>query len=109
MKQRYFIRFSYDGTNYHGWQYQPNAISVQEVMTTIMQRIFGPEMDLTAAGRTDAGVHARAHVSHANVPFLIPPEKLPLAMNTLLPADVSVLKAVVVTEDFHARFSSMGK
>ena len=99
----------YDGTDFSGFQRQNNGRSVQQVLEKALSKLYGRPVSIYGCSRTDAGVHARAHVSHADVPFLIPPEKLPLAMNTLLPADVSVLKAVVVTEDFHARFSSMGK
>jgi tRNA pseudouridine38-40 synthase len=99
----------YDGTDFSGFQRQNNGRSVQQVLEKALGTLYGRPVSVYGCSRTDAGVHARAHVSHADVPFLIPPEKLPLAMNTLLPADVSVLKASVVTGDFHARFSSQGK
>jgi tRNA pseudouridine38-40 synthase len=61
---RYFIQFSYNGTHYHGWQIQPNAISVQEILTQGMQTIVNPTIELTGAGRTDAGVHAKQMFAH---------------------------------------------
>jgi len=110
MKQRYFIRFSYDGTNYHGWQYQPNAISVQEVMTTIMQRIFGPEMDLTAAGRTDAGVHAKTMYAHFDtekpVMDLVAMAK---KLDLMMPPDISISEVIPVRPDAHARFDATSR
>ena len=62
--QRYFIKFSYDGTNYHGWQIQPNGISVQEVLEKALSTLLRTKMSVTGAGRTDAGVHARLMVAH---------------------------------------------
>ncbi len=106
---RMAILTEYDGTDFSGFQRQNNGRSVQQVLEKALGTLYGRPVSIYGCSRTDAGVHARAHVSHADVPFLIPPEKLPLAMNTLLPEDVSVLEAAVVTGDFHARFSSQGK
>ena len=68
---RYFIKFSYKGTNYHGWQIQPNDISVQSVLTDAMSLVFRFQVELTGAGRTDAGVHAVNMIAHFDLPFEI--------------------------------------
>lgn len=105
------IKFTiaYDGTGYHGWQIQPNAVTVQETLQKAMQEIFKTQITLYGCSRTDAGVHAENFVCHADLPDLIPEEKIPLALNALLPEDISVLKAEKVSSDFHARFSCKGK
>ena len=64
---RYFVYLSYDGTNYHGWQRQPNATSVQEQMEDVLQTVLRHKVNLVAAGRTDTGVHARLMVAHFDV------------------------------------------
>ena len=61
---RFFLEFSYSGTNYHGWQRQPNAISVQEVIEDSLKTILRNSVDITAAGRTDTGVHAKQMFAH---------------------------------------------
>jgi len=110
MKQRYFIRFSYDGGNYHGWQYQPNDISVQEVMTGKLQHLFGPEVTLTAAGRTDAGVHARTMYAHFDtekpVEDLV---ALTKKMDLMMPPDIMVHDVMPVRPDAHARFDATSR
>lgn len=110
MYQRFFIRFSYDGTAYHGWQYQPNAISVQEVMTFLMRRILGPELVLTAAGRTDAGVHAKNMYAHFETDRPIP-DVLAFAkkLDLMMPNDICVHEVVPVHPDAHARFDATSR
>lgn len=99
----------FDGTDFVGFQRQNNGRSVQQALEKALTKLYGCPILIYGCSRTDAGVHARAHVSHADVPFMIPSEKLPLAMNSLLPDDVCVLAAKLVPEEFHARFSSKGK
>ena len=65
---RYFVRFSYDGTSFHGSQRQPNGVTVQETMEQALTMIFREELSLTFAGRTDAGVHAREMYAHFDLP-----------------------------------------
>jgi len=103
------ILTEYDGTDFVGFQRQNNGRSVQQVLEEALTALYGRPVLICGCSRTDSGVHARGHVSHADVPFLIPPEKLPLAMNAILPTDVCVLSASLVTESFHARFGSLGK
>ena len=67
MKQRYFIEIAYNGKQYHGWQVQPNAISVQEVLSDCLSKILRSEIQLVGAGRTDAGVHAKQMFAHFDV------------------------------------------
>jgi tRNA pseudouridine38-40 synthase len=107
MSQRYFIRFSYDGTNYHGWQIQPNGLSVQEVMTKELQKLFGPELSLLAAGRTDTGVHARMMYAHFDLPEPVADvEALAKKLDMMMPADISVQEVIPVRFDAHARYDA---
>lgn len=106
---RMAVMVEYDGTEFVGFQRQNNGRSVQQALEAAFTELYRRPVSVYGCSRTDAGVHARAHVSHADVPFLIPPAKLPLALNTLLPEDVSVRAAAIVPEDFHARFRSQGK
>ncbi|MCK9310892.1 MAG: tRNA pseudouridine(38-40) synthase TruA [Bacteroidales bacterium] len=110
MIQRYFIRFAYDGTNYHGWQLQPNAVSVQEVMTEIMQHLFGPHFMLTAAGRTDAGVHARMMYAHFDTEKkIIDVEILAKKLDLMMPSDIKIFEVIPVRPDAHARFDATSR
>ena len=88
--QRYFITLSYDGTAYHGWQIQPNGISVQEVLEYSLSTILRETIAVTGAGRTDAGVHARMMVAHFDTEKAFDCEQLVYKVNRLLPRDVSV-------------------
>lgn len=102
---RYFVEFSYKGTNYHGWQNQPNAITVQEVLEKCMSTILSSEISLTGAGRTDAGVHAEqmfAHFDHENELE----KNIIFRLNSLLPEDIAVRHIFEVKEESHARFDA---
>ncbi|MFM2293221.1 MAG: hypothetical protein RIS29_3034 [Bacteroidota bacterium] len=110
MKKRYFIYFSYKGTAYHGWQIQPNGISVQEVLAKAISTILRRETEITGAGRTDTGVHARLMVAHFDVEDGIPGNMdLASKLNSLLPNDIAVYKIVEVREDAHARFDAISR
>lgn len=110
MKRRYFIYFSYKGTAYHGWQIQPNGISVQSVLTEAMSRILRTEIGLLGAGRTDAGVHAQLMVAHFDLETLLPGDfDLVAKLNSLLPKDIAVYKIVAVKPDAHARFDAISR
>ncbi len=104
--QRYFIYFSYDGANYHGWQIQPNGISVQEKLQTSLSLLLRTPLEVVGAGRTDAGVHARMMVAHFDCDASLDCGKLAYKLNKILPADISVEKVVPVESDMHARFSA---
>jgi tRNA pseudouridine38-40 synthase len=108
-KYRIALLVEYDGTDFSGFQIQKNGRSVQQSLEEALFALFGEPCRIYGCSRTDAGVHARGHISHVDVPFLIPIEKLPLAMNANLPDDVSVLDCKVVSSEFHARFHSIGK
>ncbi len=103
------LKFAYDGTNYHGWQAQKNAVTVSQTMQEALSGIVGHGVRLTGCGRTDAGVHAKQYVANFYTDSSIPLERLPLAVNTKLPGDISVYTAAEVDNGFHAVFSSRQK
>ena len=110
MKKRFFIYLSYKGTAYHGWQIQPNGISVQEVLTKVLSTFLRTETEITGAGRTDTGVHARLMVAHFDVEGELPAElNLANKLNTMLPRDISIQKIVEVQPDAHARFDAISR
>ena len=99
----------FDGTDFAGFQSQENARAVQDVLEKALEDLYKTKIRLTGCSRTDAGVHAKCHLSHADVPFVIPEDKFPLAMNALLPDDVAVKKSFYVDDNFSARFDIKGK
>lgn len=104
---RYFLKFSYDGTAYHGWQIQPNQVSVQKSMTKVLARLFGSEVELTGAGRTDAGVHARCMFAHFDSPFaLLDCTAMARKLNHMMPFDIAVHALYLVGPKAHARFDA---
>lgn len=103
---RYFLEFAYKGTNYHGWQYQPNAISVQETLTKAIITILKTEIDLVGAGRTDSGVHAKQMFAHFDYDIEIDSEHLTHKLNSFLPKDIAVLNFYKVHDEAHARFNA---
>lgn len=103
------LRLGYDGAAYHGWQRQKNAATVQETLETALSRLYKQEIHATGCGRTDAGVHARKYLANFRCEGNIPPERLPLALNALLPHDIAVTGACGVEDDFHAVFSCRRK
>ncbi|MBR6606408.1 MAG: tRNA pseudouridine(38-40) synthase TruA [Prevotella sp.] len=103
---RYFIHFSYDGTNYHGWQIQPNGITVQGELQHALSVLLRTDTPVTGAGRTDTGVHARNMVAHFDTEATIDGEQLVYKLNRLLPRDIAVSRIVEVADDMHARFSA---
>lgn len=106
---RYRAIISYCGTRYVGWQRQLNGLSVQEVLEKALSKVFKVPTSATASGRTDAGVHAEGQVVHFDAETSIPTDKIPFAVNTELPDDVSMLYCEVVDDDFNARFSAKRK
>ena len=112
---RYFITFSYDGTRYHGWQIQPNGISVQQRLQEALSILLREEIIVTGAGRTDAGVHARMMVAHFDTDACfeadngINTHQLAYKLNRLLPQDIAVSKVEAVSDDMHARFSATSR
>jgi len=110
VKKRYFIYFSYKGTAYHGWQIQPNGISVQEVLTNALCTVLRTELEITGAGRTDTGVHARLMVAHFDLKNEFPSAfDLVAKLNSFLPHDIAVFKIVEVQPNAHARFDAISR
>ena len=99
----------YDGTNFVGFQTQKNGRSVQQTLEEALTKLFEQDIKITGCSRTDSGVHARGHVSHCDIPFVIPEDKFPLAINSFLPDDLAVKKALYVNNEFSARFDTLGK
>ncbi|WP_251553905.1 tRNA pseudouridine(38-40) synthase TruA [Neobacillus muris] len=108
--QRFKGIIAYDGTHFSGYQVQPKKRTVQAVLEAVLTKIHkGHDVKVTASGRTDAGVHARGQSIHFDSPLSIPPEKWEVAMNSLLPDDLSVLSVEAASPSFHARFDAAGK
>ena len=107
---RFFITLSYDGTRYHGWQVQPNGPSVQEKLQWALSTILRQNIQVTGAGRTDAGVHARMMVAHFDVETLdFDLQDLTYKLNRLLPQDIAIQKMEPVSDEMHARFSATSR
>ena len=104
---RYFIEIAYNGKNYHGWQFQPDAITVQEVLEKTMTTILRKEINVIGAGRTDAGVHAKQLFAHFDFEEIENTSELQFKLNSLLPKDISVQNIFQVKEDAHARFDAL--
>jgi tRNA pseudouridine38-40 synthase len=113
-KQRYFIELAYDGTNYHGWQIQPNAISVQEVLNNAMATILREQVETIGCGRTDTGVHARQLYAHFDFRSIennstIDLIKTVTSLNAILPGDIAVKRIIPVHAGAHARFDAVSR
>ncbi len=107
--QRYFIYLAYDGTNYHGWQIQPNGISVQECLMKALSTFLKREVEVVGAGRTDAGVHASLMVAHFDNEENLDPIIITEKLNRLLPPDISVFQIRKVKPEVHARFDALSR
>ncbi|MCL2015312.1 MAG: tRNA pseudouridine(38-40) synthase TruA [Defluviitaleaceae bacterium] len=104
------LKIAYDGTNYAGWQRQENAASVQGVLEFALRRLFGEDVPISGASRTDAGVHANGQCATFELAKMpIPLEKLPTVINSQLPSDIAVQSAKTVADDFNARFGAVSK
>ena len=103
------LNLQYDGTEYHGWQIQKNAPTVQETVTRALEKITGETVTLIGCGRTDAGVHAENYVCNFFASANIPPDKYPYALNSVLPSDIVCFGAAQVSDDFHANKSAKSK
>ena len=107
--QRYFIYLAYDGTSYHGWQVQPNGVSVQECLTKALSTLLRQAVEVVGAGRTDAGVHARLMVAHFDSPQALNEVFMADKLNRLLPPDISVYHLRAVRPNAHARFDATSR
>ncbi|MDW7739627.1 MAG: tRNA pseudouridine(38-40) synthase TruA [Bacillota bacterium] len=103
------LTISYDGTAYSGFQIQPNAPTVQQSIEQALEIIYKQPVRINGAGRTDAGVHARGQRASFTAPFPIAINKIPYALNSLLPEDIVIIDTREVPEDFHARFNASRK
>ena len=105
----YLLVLAYDGTSYHGFQFQKNALTVQELLEKSLAKIYREKIKVEAASRTDSGVHARGQVVNFFAPPLLTPLQLPRALNSFLPDDLVILKAKIASPDFHARRDARAK
>lgn len=103
------FEISYNGSRYHGWQVQQNAITVQQVVQDSIERLFQERLDISGCSRTDTGVHANQYFFHMKTESKIPCNNIQRAMNTSLPDDIVVLGCSEAPLDFHARYSCTGK
>jgi tRNA pseudouridine38-40 synthase len=109
-RHRYFIRLAYNGSQYHGWQVQDNALTVQAVVNDAVSKIFGQQINVTGCGRTDTGVHARDFHIHFDLPYLIQDKDTYLnKLNGLLPNDISMYEIIPVIENAHTRFDAISR
>lgn len=99
----------FDGTNYAGWQIQPDRPTVQGKLQEALQRLFSAEVEVYGCSRTDAGVSARNYVANFFAPGSLPVERIPPGLNFYLPRDIFVKSAEIVPPDFHARYSAKAK
>lgn len=106
---RYFIELSYNGKAYHGWQNQPNAISVQEVIENALSKLLNRDMKIVGAGRTDSGVHAKQMFAHFDCVLKIDGSDLKYKLNAFLPQDIAIRDIFEVTHDAHARFDAVSR
>ena len=100
---------AYDGTNYCGWQVQPNGITVQEVLNQALSDLFAKKTACIGASRTDAGVHALGNVAVFDTDARMPADRIAFALNTRLPADIRIQGSSEVPPDFHPRFTATVK
>ena len=100
---------AYDGTNYNGWQVQPNGITIEGELNHHLSELLKEDIHVTGASRTDAGVHALGNVAVFDTNARMPAEKISYAMNTRLPADIRIQDSCEVSPDFHPRFQKTTK
>ncbi|MCB0662746.1 MAG: tRNA pseudouridine synthase A, partial [Saprospiraceae bacterium] len=103
---RYFIHLAYNGTRFNGWQRQPNAIGVQQVIEDTFSMVLRSEITLTGCGRTDTGVHASSYFAHFDFEGDFPPQFL-RRINKILSADIVIFSIIPVDPDAHARFDAV--
>jgi tRNA pseudouridine38-40 synthase len=106
---RYFIELSYNGKNYHGWQNQPNAISVQEVVEKAMTTLLKEKIAIVGAGRTDTGVHAKQMFAHFDISKEIDFDSLKYNLNSFLSKEIAIHNIFKVNNDAHARFDAISR
>ncbi|MBR5223602.1 MAG: tRNA pseudouridine(38-40) synthase TruA [Clostridia bacterium] len=107
--KRVLLTISYDGTDFHGWQYQPELLTVQGVLEEALYKLFSKKVTVIGSSRTDAGVHANGFCCHLDCDDNIPDAAFLRGINSLLPPTVAVLGVKEVESDFHARYDALGK
>ena len=107
--RRIMLRVAYDGSAFHGWQAQGNAVSVQGTISSMLTEILGCETQVYGSGRTDAGVHALSQACHFDTASGIDPRLYSVILNTKLPRSIRILSSEEAPEGFHARFSTMSR
>ena len=107
---RYLLELSFNGANYHGWQIQPNSVSVQETIEKCLSTILNEKINIVGAGRTDAGVHASYFCAHFDYkPIIKDKSNFIYKSNSFLPKDISIIKIYKVMNDFHSRFDALSR
>ncbi|MEJ8802503.1 tRNA pseudouridine(38-40) synthase TruA [Pontibacter sp. H249] len=106
---RYFLEIAYDGGRFHGWQVQPNALSVQEVLDDSLSKILREEISTTGSGRTDTGVHASQQFVHFDTDQQLDPQHIVYRLNRILPDDIAAKNLYLVTDEAHARYDAFAR
>ena len=107
--KRIKLTVAYDGTNYCGWQVQPNGITIEEVLNKTLSKLTGEDICIIGASRTDSGVHAMGNVAVFDTKTTIPPERIAMSLNQRLPEDIVIVKSEEVAADFHPRYCNCSK
>ena len=107
--KRIKLTIAYDGTNYCGWQIQPNGLTIEEVINRTLSKLTGENVQVIGASRTDSGVHAMGNVAVFDTETTIPAEKIAMALNQRLPEDIVIVKSEEVAADFHPRYCDCSK
>ena len=107
--KRIKLTIAYDGTNYCGWQIQPNGITIEEILNKALSKMTGEEVFVIGASRTDSGVHALGNVAVFDTETTIPADKIAIALNQRLPEDIVITKSEEVPLDFHPRYCNCSK
>lgn len=107
--KRMLLTIAYDGTNYHGWQVQPNGVTIQQTLQDALEKLLGERVNVTGCSRTDAGVHAHMFCCHIDCQDHFPENAFLKGLNSLLPSDIAVIDCRETDNDFHARYNSKGK
>ena len=105
---RFFLEISYNGSKYHGWQYQPNVISIQEIIEKALGNLLGTKTPIVGSGRTDAGVHASCQIAHFDAQQ-IDNEELKFRLNSYLPQEIAINNIYSVNREAHARFHAISR
>ena len=103
MKKRVLLRVAYDGTNYHGWQVQLGAVTIEQVLNEKLTELLGEPIEVIGASRTDSGVHAMGNVEVFDTEHRMPADKICFALNQRLPEDIRIQSSMVVEPDWHPR------